>query len=382
LLDAPRNPRRSVTPQPSCAIHVLVGGAYFWCRFCGEPHRVGMTRCPKTRQPLETRVNRPIAQAPQAPGVERETGEVIDGRFELRKLLGEGASGKVYLAHDRTKGGSVAIKITKRLPHRAPATRLQQEALLAASITHPNVCRMFGSGKLPDGRPYLVMELLRGNTLSNLLRRTGRLDQTLAQGIAVQLLYGLHAAHQLGIVHRDVKPGNVFLVTRKETTPLVKLLDFGFAKAPPERALVKTRPGIAMGTPGYIAPEVLGAEVPDARSDLWAVGVILFEMLAGKRPFSSEPFSATQEETPLLSDYRPGVAPELVTIVEMALQKQPRLRFQSAAAFLLELEALSQDALSVTNPLLTNRGIPSIGSNPGDYDTSTTLTIRERMTLR
>jgi serine/threonine-protein kinase len=384
-----------------------VARAFLWCRHCGQPHQVGLARCPQTNQPLETRVHKlPKPAQPGAPasvaGASLAAGELIDGRYRIQKLLGEGATSRVFLAEDTALDTVVAVKIQRASAAGRGLRRFEQEARLMIAITHPNVCRVLGFGKLADGRPYLVMEaLLRGGPLLRYTRRRKALDQRLALSITAQLLAGLQAAHQLGIIHRDVKPGNIFMCKRPGAHALIKLLDFGIAKAPPERAVVWTRPGYVFGTPGYVPPEVLSGNTSDVRSDIWSVGVVLYEMLCGTRPFRDPVqgetlFAIVCEPPRSLAILAPQVEPDVIDIVETALDVNPRKRFQTATAFLTAVETVMEELgppsiLSATGeslvppsrtgesmlPVLNLDGTPTTGVsvlNVGEYSTGEATT--------
>jgi eukaryotic-like serine/threonine-protein kinase len=277
------------------------------------------------------------------------SGHIIDGRYRIRRALGEGTTGHVYLANDLQRNGApVAIKIAK-LALGNDVRRLEQEARLAITIIHPNVCRVLGFGRLSDRRPYLVMEALRGRALSLRLRQEKALSCRVALSICSQILYGLHAVHQLDIVHRDIKPGNVFLGSSAAGGyPRVRLLDFGFAKPPPSLAMVVTQIGYTFGTPGYIAPELLAGRPADARSDLFSVGVTLYRMLAGSMPYRRAPaardrFEVAYDEPRPLERCVRGLPQSVYRIVETALAKDPNERFQTASAFLIAIESVSTE---------------------------------------
>jgi len=269
--------------------------------------------CPNTGEP--------IAQDPAL-----RVGDMIGDSFRIGALIGVGATSEVFEAEDLRAKRTVAIKIGKN-----GSRRFEQEAQVASEIHHRNVCPVFAFGRLPSGRPYLVMEAPSGRTLARELRLwDSPMDPALAVSITWQLLSGLRAAHKRGVVHRDVKPSNVFLLGRG-ADPVVRLIDFGFAKPPPERALVVTRPGFTFGTPGYMAPELLRGETPHARHDLWGVAVTLFEMLAGVNPFAKSAHASVR--APPLAELAPHVAPELVKVIDVALRKEPLRRFQTAGQF-------------------------------------------------
>ena len=212
-------------------------------------------------------------------------GKLVANRYLVGDVLGAGGLCTVYRAEDLRKQVDVALKVlpADKAQIKEYAARFQREVTTSKRIDHPNVATVNDSGELPGGGLFLVMELLKGTLLSNVEHEGGRLPVARALVIARQMLVGLGRAHELGVVHRDVKPHNVMLIDvgGLET---VKLFDFGIASN--ERAAIKlTVPGTAFGTPEYIAPEqAMGLDV-DARADLYAVGVVLFEMLCGRLPF-------------------------------------------------------------------------------------------------
>ena len=330
--------------------------------------------------PLDTRLHRTLRPSSPDQGATATPaiGELIDGRYRIRRMIGEGASGRVFLADDIARQDTpVAIKVAKLVVGR-DLLRLEQEARLAFRIVHPNVCRVLGFGRLADARPYLVTEALRGRPLSIRLEQEKTLGWKATLSIVSQLLYGLHAVHQLRIVHRDVKPGNVFLASAGGGgPPRVKLLDFGFAKAPPEMALVVTRTGYTFGTPGYIAPELLAGKPADARSDLFSVGVVLFQMLAGSMPFrpvrgERNNFPLLRERPRSLEDWAKGLPPRLYRIVGTALEKDPGKRFQTASAFLAALErvCMEPERRGAWPPIIDDSWT-SGGSSDGSSDSQT-----------
>ncbi len=233
--------------------------------------------------------------------------------------------------------------------------RLAREARAGAAIHHPNVCGISDAGYLEDGRPYLVMERLQGETLTSLLHRVHRLDAEDAIDIALQVLSALDAAHALGVVHRDVKPDNIFLVPRNGCGPLVKLLDFGMCRRAANRELrddaTLTRAGQVVGTPEYMSPEqVSGKRSFDARIDLYAVGVMLYEILSGQRAFPGKDarevvVSVLVKNVPALRSLRPEVPLVLDRIVARAMERDPAFRYSAASEFqgdLLEAKASIQ----------------------------------------
>jgi Tol biopolymer transport system component len=267
------------------------------------------------------------------------------GPYEIVEPLGAGAMGEVYRAHDPRFGRDVAIKL---LPaafgnDEARLARFEREARAAGSLNHPNVLTIHDFGR-EDGAPYLVSELLRGETLRERLKEP--LSAILAVAYAQQIARGLGAAHALGIVHRDLKPENIFVARGG----VVKILDFGLARLPDspsaqEAGAHRTEAGAVLGSPGYLSPEQVRAEPAGPASDIFSLGVVLYEMLAGKRPFTGatwvEEMNATlRQEAPPLPVEMPGIADPaaLNGAVQRCLAKQPNERFESARdlAFLLE----------------------------------------------
>ncbi|HEY1251112.1 MAG TPA: protein kinase [Thermoanaerobaculia bacterium] len=275
------------------------------------------------------------------------------GPYEVMGLLGAGGMGEVYRARDERLKREVAIKV---LPasYSADADRLrrfEQEAQTAGGLNHPNITAVHDFGEV-GGAPYIVTELLEGETLRARLAG-GPVAVRKATDYAVQIALGLAAAHEKGIVHRDLKPENLFLTNDGR----VKILDFGLAKlTQPEGApggqtnlptvTGGTEPGVVMGTLGYMSPEQVKGKPADPRSDIFAFGAILYEMLSGARAFQRESAAETmsailREETPDLSATNKGVAPGLERIVRHCLEKNPEERFHSAHDLAFDLQALT-----------------------------------------
>jgi eukaryotic-like serine/threonine-protein kinase len=272
------------------------------------------------------------------------------GPYEILSSIGAGGMGEVYRARDPRLGRDVAIKV---LPasFSADSDRLQrfaQEARAAAALNHPNILAIFDIGD-DHGAPYVVSELLEGETLRDRLR-TGPLQPRRAIDFALQIARGLAAAHEKGITHRDLKPENLFITNDGR----LKILDFGLAKLTrPENSSdsatvqVATEPGLVMGTVGYMSPEQVRGKNADARSDLFAFGAILYEMLSGKRAFHGDTPADTmsailKEDPPQVSETGRTVPPGLERIVNHCLEKTPAQRFQSASDVAFNLEALSE----------------------------------------
>ena len=280
---------------------------------------------------------------------------VVLGDYEVQKLLGSGGMGEVYRARDRRLRRDVAIKVLPsfRSTDKERLRRFEQEAQAAAALNHPNILAVHQMGTY-EGAPYLVSELLEGETLREQLR-CGPLSVRKAIDYGVQVARGLGAAHEKGIVHRDLKPENLF-VTKDGW---VKILDFGLAKlqqlhpgsehSAPTRDK-ETEPGLVMGTVGYMAPEQVRAQTVDHRSDIFSFGAVLYEMLTGKpafrKPTSAETMSAILNEDPTpVSQVAPSLPSGLQRIISRCLVKSPEQRFQHTLDVAFALEALSDSAI-------------------------------------
>jgi tRNA A-37 threonylcarbamoyl transferase component Bud32 len=265
--------------------------------------------------------------------VPQTTHVVLVDRYELGPVLGQGGMAKVYQGLDRQLGRQVAIKVLAPPfdRDREFVERFQREARAAAGLSHPNIVAVFDSGS-DDGTHYIVTELVEGETLADRLRRDGPMPQAEAVAVAVDIARALAAAHERGLIHRDIKPGNVML----RPDGRVKVVDFGIARAAGSDTLTNT--GVVLGSTAYLSPEQASGQPVDERADLYALGCVLYEMLTGRVPFSADTPIATMyrhvnEDPPPPSTFAP-IPPELEDIVMRALEKDPKRRFASA----LELE--------------------------------------------
>lgn len=272
------------------------------------------------------------------------SGTLVAGHFEIIELLGRGAMGDVYLARDRRLGRRVALKFLSPSLARdeRQRTRFLAEARAASALNHPHVCIIHEIGEHDDGSPFLAFELLEGEDLDRRLAR-GPIPIPEVLTLAAQLGDALDAAHSAGLVHRDVKPSNLHLTPRGQ----LKVLDFGLAKrlGGPQGDLDATAQGSVLGTPLYMSPEQALGHSLDARSDLFSVGVVLYEMVTGRRPFQGESFAEVAmrivHSTPdPIVRYRPEASAELERIVLKCLQKNPEERYPSARDLLVDLRRL------------------------------------------
>ena len=286
------------------------------------------------------------------------------GPYRIVGLIARGGMGDVYRATDVRLQRDVALKLMAHTGEAdtARVDRFVQEARVMASLDHPHIVRIYDVG-LSGDRPYLVAELLDGETLRERLAR-GAVPPGEARRIAIEVARGLGAAHAHGLVHRDLKPENVFLTGAGVT----KILDFGIAKLSRAEAVpdgLATMPGVVLGTAGYLAPEQILGSAVDRRADLFALGAILFEMLAGRRAFARARtidalYAILHDAAPRLAELQPGVSPSLAAIVDRLLEKSPDQRFQSAADVAWALEHADEPA-----PAARSAHVPEAGAAAG-----------------
>ena len=284
----------------------------------------------------------------RGPEIDRRADEILPpntqfgGRYRIIKHLAAGGMARVYVAEQAPLGREVALKILHRefSEDLDSVKRFEREAIAVSKLTHPNTITVFDFGQAEDGQFYLAMEFLEGEPLSNRLKKVGALAPQDALAIAAQVSRSLAEAHQKGIVHRDLKPDNIFLGQIERN--FVKVLDFGIAKLMKSEPVTKlTQMGAIPGTPEYMSPEQARGEELDGRSDLYALGIVLYEMLSGKAPFTAPTFLATalkhlsQPPPPLP---RTVPAPLASFIINVALAKSPNDRPATADLFLEGLE--------------------------------------------
>ena len=324
------------------------------CTHCGFDNQASAVSCVKCATPFpgsdltlaggtETTPSASFTQAPSAapaatPAV-IEVGSVVGNRFEILQLLGEGGMGAVYKAHDRELEKDVALKLIRAELARNPEIlqRFKHEIILARQITHRNVIRIFDIGQA-DAHKYITMEYLEGRDLRVVLREKGKLPPEEAAKIVLQICRALEAAHGEGVIHRDLKPQNIML----DANGRAYVMDFGIARSAYLPGMTQT--GALVGTPEYMSPEQAKGEKLDERSDLFSLGVILYELLAGSSPYHSDTPLATlwrriQEKAKPLGEVDPTIPKPLADITAKALEIEPANRFASASEFAQNLES-------------------------------------------
>jgi serine/threonine-protein kinase len=293
-------------------------------------------------------------------------GTVVGGRYYVRRLCGEGGMGRVYEAEHIDIGKRVALKILHPAYSQTPdlVERLRREARAASKIAHPNVVDVTDSGTTPEGAFFFVMEYLEGIELGELIYREKRLSVRRTLMIGSQICRALQAAHEVNVIHRDLKPENVLILRRDGQADFVKVLDFGIAKSGNDadadvgadgKMRRLTHPGMTMGTPEYMAPEQAAGRAADPRSDVYAAGGLLYEMLSGNTPFEGENFmeilhkKATTMPAPL-SGVRNDVPPQLEAIIMRAMARDPDERPRS-------MEELDRELQNLAVILFSNFGV-------------------------
>ncbi|WP_299529790.1 protein kinase domain-containing protein [uncultured Streptomyces sp.] len=269
-------------------------------------------------------------------------GSVAGGRYQLRDLLGEGGMASVYLAYDSALDRLVAIKTlhTELGREQSFRERFRREAQAVAKLQHTNIVSVFDTGEDELGgalMPYIVMEYVEGRPLGSVLREDtrqyGAMPAEKALKVTADVLAALDTSHEMGLVHRDIKPGNVMMTKRG----VVKVMDFGIARAMQSGVTSMTQTGMVVGTPQYLSPEQALGRGVDARSDLYSVGIMLFQLLTGRLPFDADSplaiaYAHVQEAPPVPSSINRAVTPAMDALVARALKKNPNERFPSAAA--------------------------------------------------
>jgi serine/threonine protein kinase len=287
-------------------------------------------------------------------GPSKLVGTLLAGRYLIKRLCGEGGMGRVYEAEHVEIGRRVAVKVLHPAYSRTPEVveRFRREARAASRVGHPNIVDVTDSGTTDDGSFFFVMEFIEGSELGLVIFKQGPMPFGRALHVAAQMCDALQAAHDAGIIHRDLKPENVLLISREGQPDFVKVLDFGIAKSAEVEETAKnggrrlTRPGVAMGTPEYMAPEQAAGRPADPRSDIYAVGSIIYEMLTGTAPYDGDNVmevlhKKANQAPPALRGLRPDLPDGVVALVERAMARSPSQRPQSMGLLAAELRGLA-----------------------------------------
>lgn len=340
------------------------------CPHCNEYHPDDLMVCPNT--------DRLITQA--APPADPLIGSELEGKYFIERKLGEGGMGAVYLGEHKMMKRKVAIKtLLPRFSTNANAVqRFQREAQAASNIGHPNIVTIHDLGQTPDGTLYIVMEMLEGQDLGQELRALrkgggGILDPRRALSIMRQVAEGLAAAHEKGVVHRDLKPDNIFLTKDRDGGDRVRLLDFGISKirTPGGEEARLTTDGSLLGTPYYMSPEqAQGKSDIDHRADIYAFGVILYELLVGRVPFEDENMlrvivmHAREDPTPP-RHVNPSIPAEVESLILRAMAKEPSVRVQTMNDMLGAIESVGASAYGMTFAGVNTTGPLPVASSSG-----------------
>jgi serine/threonine protein kinase len=314
----------------------------------------------------------PVPEDASGPIAHVAVGTLLGGRYRIEELIGEGGMGTVYTATHAEIDKKVAVKVLHPIYGRMAdvVSRFRAEARAASRIGHPHIIEVFDSGTTDDGSIYFVMEHLTGVDLAQVLDGEGKLAVDRAIRIATQIAEAVSAAHEVGIIHRDLKPENIFLVTREGDPDFVKVLDFGIAKTSEidetSRQQRLTHPGMAMGTPEYMAPEQAAGKPADHRVDIYAVGALLYEMVVGQPPHSGDNVMAVlsrKATEPVVPprQLRSEVPEPLDTLILWALRYDPDARPQTMSQLVYELNKLTRGRAGAVASVL---GIPGISGPP------------------
>ncbi|MGE0788845.1 MAG: serine/threonine protein kinase [Sandaracinaceae bacterium] len=311
------------------------------CPQCGTRFEQALQFCPHDGSPTYEVQDKPD------PSADPLLGRVIDGRYRIEKRIGEGGMGVVYMATHTVLQKKLALKVLRSDSSKDGETvqRFMQEAQAATSIGHQNIIDISDFGRLPDGSVYFVMEYLDGTSLNALIKKGGSVPMQSAIHIIRQIASALEAAHARGIVHRDLKPDNIFVIRQGSDPQFVKVLDFGVAKVGGAASKL-TKTGMVFGTPHYMSPEQAAGHTVDQRTDVYALGVIMYEMFTGKVPFDADTFmgilSKHMFEAPAPpTDTHGASLGALESVILKALEKSPEGRYQSMSDLTVDLDTIA-----------------------------------------
>ncbi|RYZ41672.1 MAG: serine/threonine protein kinase [Myxococcaceae bacterium] len=325
---------------------------------------------------MKTRSHPEVGPRRTRTGQERPTPSAEDplvstqmGEFVIEERIGAGGMGVVYRAVHPLIGKQAAVKVLRaELMSAEQEQRLLVEARAVNAIRHPGILDIFNFGRLADGRPYIVMELLRGQSLSELMHAKGRLDVGTTVWMLDQMASALGAAHRAGVVHRDLKPANVFVVEVPDAPPTLKLVDFGIAKVLRSSGELTLTAGAVLGTPDFMAPEQIRGGAISPATDLYALGVLAFQMLTGEKPFQGENvqvmFAHVEQPAPRASSTVNGLPPKLDALVLQLMEKDPARRPASAEAVRQQLRGLSRTLPEAPMPQGVEASTPPSAPRP------------------
>ncbi|MDQ6633777.1 MAG: serine/threonine protein kinase, partial [Gemmatimonadota bacterium] len=316
------------------------------CPTCGTEYGPEQELCPQDG----ARLGAPV------PPADPLIGQVLADRYRVLRSIGEGGMGRVYLAEHVKMGRKSAVKVMS--PSLAPTpeaiSRFNREAANASQIHQPNVAAIYDFGETADGTLYLAMEYVEGETLTALVRREGTLQPRRAAELTGQIADGLHAAHHLGIVHRDLKPDNILVTRQPDGREWVKIVDFGIAKTTKDLGQNVTSIGVSIGTPDYMSPEQLAGEALDARTDVYSLGLVLFNMLTGSLPHPAMTSKQSLVERLTikprpLAEVKPNVvwSPRLQKALDRALAPEPDDRYATVNELAREVRGAAGMAISI-----------------------------------